>query len=109
MLEKSEEGQETAEEPQQKSSMRYRIFQAEQEGEEITLLNFSDSYGRREPLPDYTADKLETTDEEEIWRVNTEENTVEAVFIESDYRTRHELASRLQQEYDSAVEDYSVE
>ncbi|MFB6115180.1 MAG: hypothetical protein ABEK04_02725 [Candidatus Nanohalobium sp.] len=95
-----EEDEDEKEENQsQETQEKYNIFSIDTEGDEITLLNFSDTLGKKEYLPDYTATRKDIEQGLELWEVNTEERPSAEIEIES-YEDKHDLASQLQESYE---------
>jgi hypothetical protein len=98
-----EQGQDEQSNPQEQETREtYEIFSIEKTRDEITLLNFSDTVGKKEYLPDYTATRKDVEQGLELWEVNSEEYSAEIVEIEG-YDDEHDLASKLQQAYEETV------
>lgn len=100
LLEKDQEEQEELE--SQETQKTYEIFSIETENDGITLLNFSDTAGKKEYLPDYTATRKDIEQGLELWEVNSEDKPATEVEIES-YDDKHDLASRLQEAYEENI------
>lgn len=100
MLEQDEEEKEnTSSHNVQKT---YHIFSIDKEDDEITLLNFSDTVGEKEYLPDYTTTRKDVEKCLELWEVNSEDYPSQEVEIES-YDDRHDLAFQLQEAYKESI------
>jgi len=97
LLEEDQEEQEDLRD--QETRKKYKIFSIEAENDGITLLNFSDTGGKKEYLPDYTATRKDVEQGLELWEVNSEDKPVAEVEIES-YDDKHDLAFQLQEAYE---------
>lgn len=94
-----EDNREQEDSRSQEAQKTYKIFSIETEDDGITLLNFSDTFGKKEYLPDYTAVRKDIEGGLELWEVNSEDNPVAEVEIGS-YDDKHDLASQLQEGYE---------
>lgn len=101
VLEPDDEEEEETSEIQQETSLSYPIHYSQGSRGNWTALNFSEPYGKRQLIPDYTAQRL-YRDEDEVWEVSTDEETVE-VNVDSGIENKDKLADELKTSYHEKI------
>lgn len=83
-------------------SASYHVNFSEKKDGYWSQLNFSEPGNAREAFPDYTASRIEDNGNSDLWKVNTEENTV---VVQIKYSERkNKIAHRLHQAYQEATD-----
>lgn len=101
ILEPNDQEEGTEEEVQEDTHLSYPIHYSQGTAGNWTTLNFSEPYGKKQLIPDYTAQRV-YRDEDEIWEVNAEGETVE-VSIEQGIESKDKLADELKTAYHERI------